>query len=220
MADEIQFSFATAKITYVLIRNSAGLIWNGTSFGAYATGSYSTYPVLATEQGTASGFYIAATPVTMAAGVYSVAAKQQLGGSPSESDPTVAVGELQWNGTYQVPLSDLATSGQIGQGFPMRVARGVMIQNWSIYMKSSADHITPLTSGIVSGQISRDGGAFGALQSGLFTEVGLGFYNLSALTSGDMLANTVRLLFTANGISGGAADPLPQVVLTQRTSGF
>jgi hypothetical protein len=123
-----------------------------------------------------------------------------------------------WNGAT-VGLADLATSGQIGLVSPMRLARGVGILNFPVYLKSSADHVTPFTSGVVSGQISRDNGSFGALQSGAITEIGLGHFNLFALTSGDLLANTVRLHFTATGISGGSSDPLPISLVLQRTSG-
>ena len=71
---------------------------------------------------------------------------------------------------------------------------------------------------MVSGQIARDGGAFGALQSGTVTERGLGFFDCT-LTSGDLLANTVKLVFTAVGVSGGAADPVPFGAVLQRSSG-
>jgi hypothetical protein len=80
--------------------------------------------------------------------------------------------------------------------------------------------VTPFTSGVVSGQIWRDGATSPSpLQSGAFTEVGNGFYNLQALTSGDLLATTVKLLFSAQGISGGQADVLPMSVVLQRSSG-
>lgn len=219
MAGEIQVSFVAARTLYFLVRDRTGQIWNGSSFGAYATGSYTDYDVAMTEQGTASGYYVGTFPAAIAAGVYSIVAKQQLGGTPAETDTTIGTGDYHWTGTVTVQLSDVATSGQIGQGFPARLARGTMIQNFPIYLKSSADHVTPLVSGVVSGQISRDNGSFGALQSGAFVERGLGFYELQALTSGDLLANTVKLLFTAVGVSGGAADPVPISLVLQRTSG-
>jgi hypothetical protein len=220
MASELQFSYATGKTCYVLIRNSVGQIWNtaGSAFEAYAAGSYTDYAISAVEQG-ASAYYTATMPSTIAAGVYSITAKEQLAGSAAQTDPTVATGDEQWNGSVTLPLSNLATSGQLGQISPIRLARGTQILNFPVYLKSSADHMTPFTSGVVSGQIARDGGSFGALQSGAFTEIGLGYYNLQALTSGDLLANTVKLVFTANGISGGASDPLPLSFILQRTSG-
>ncbi len=94
-----------------------------------------------------------------------------------------------------------------------------MITNFPIYFQSEIDHVTPLTSGVCSGQIARDNGPFGPLQSGAFTEAGLGYYNLQALTSGDMNGRTIKLVFSAIGVSGGAADPVPLSFLTQPTSG-
>lgn len=146
-------------------------------------------------------------------------AKEQLTGSPLESDPTVATGEEQWTGAALFPLSDLATSGQFGQLAPLRLARGTMIQNFPFPLVSAADHVTPFISGVVSGQISRDGGSFAALQSGAFTELGNGFYSLQAFTSGDLLCNTAAVVFNCVGISGGAADPRRLSLVLQRTSG-
>ena len=183
----------------------------------YDASFYTDFAISATEQGS-SNFYAASFPAAVPAGVYNLDAHQQTGGSAAQTDPRVAAGEEQWNGTALFPLSDLATSGQIGQIGPIRLARGTMVQNFPIYLKSAADHITPFTSGVVSGQISRDGGAFGVLQSGTITEVGLGSYKIN-LTSGDLNANTVMLVFTANGISGGTSDPLPIAAVLQRVSG-
>jgi hypothetical protein len=97
------------------------------------------------------------------------------------------------------------------------MARSEMVLNYPIYLVSAADHITPMTSGIVSGQIARDGGAFTTLQSGAFLEKGLGTY-VTTLTSGDLDATIVRLVFTATNISGGTSDPLVERVVLQRSS--
>lgn len=214
MAGEIQASFQAGKTCYFLVRSRTAQIWNGSSFEAYTAGNYATYPISLVEQGTASAFYVGTFPATITPGVYSIVAKQQISGTPAETDPTIAVGDYQWNGSVTVPLSDLATSGQLGQLVPLRPARGVMILNFGFKMVSAADHITPLISGVISGQIARDGGAFGPLQSGAFTETGLGWYNLQALTSGDLLANTAKLVFT-----GAGADQRDFFLLMQRTSG-
>lgn len=222
MAGEMQLSFQSGKTVYCLVRNRIGQIWNtvNAAFEAYLTASYANFVVSATEQGTASAFYTATFPSAIPAGVYGIVAKQQLAGSAAETDPTIADGEINWNGSVSLPLSDLATSGQVGQVAPIRIARAQQILNFPFKLVSSADHLTAFTSGVVSGQISRDGGAFGALQSGNFAEIGLGFYRLSALTSGDLLANSVALVFTAAGISGGTADQRDFSLILQRISGF
>lgn len=222
MSAEIQASYQSGKTLYALIRNSVGQIWSTVagSFGTYATGSYTDYDVSLTEQGTASAFYTGTFPAAIAAGVYGIVVKQQLGGSPAETDPTVAAGDFHWNGTAAMPLSDLATSGQVGQFLPMRLFRGQMIRNFSFKMVSTTDHVTGLVSGVVSGQILRDNGNWGALQSGAFTEKGRGWYTLQALTSGDLLADTAALEFTAVGVSGGEADPKGFSLILQRVSGY
>jgi hypothetical protein len=223
MAGEIQVPFQTGKTVYALIRDRNAKVWNTSggvgAFESYLTANFSSYTISLTEQGT-SAYFAGAWPSAIPAGVYNLVAKSQTGGSPAETDTTIAQGSEQWNGTALAPLSDTATSGQLGQGFPSRIARGTMVQNFPLYFKSAADHVSPFTSGVVSGQIQRDAGTtWNALQSGTFTEVGQGFYFLQALTSGDLLANTARLLFTATGVSGGAADPVPITLVLQRTSG-
>jgi len=218
MAGEIQASYSTGKTVYCLIRDRTGNIWNGSAFVSYLTANYSLYVVSLTEQGSASGYYAGTFPASAVAGIYNITAKNQSGGSPLETDATIAVGDLNWNGSATLPLSDLATSGQIGQVAPIKVYRGQMLSNFMFKLVSSADHITPFTSGVCSGQISKDGAAFTALASGIFAEVGLGFYK-TTMVSGDLLCNTAAITFTANGISGGSSDPRDFSMILQRTSG-
>lgn len=220
MAGEIQVSYKTGQTVYALVRNATGKVWNTQSgaFETYVTANYANYVVSLTEQGSASSYYAGNFPPSIVAGVYNVVAKQQVGGSAAETDPTVGSGDIQWNGSNVLPRSDLATSGQIGQALPLKIYRGQMISNFPFKLVSSADHVTPLTSGVCSGQISRDGGAFTALQSGGFSEIGLGWYSVP-LTSGDLLCNTAALVFTAVGVSGGASDPRDFGFILQRTSG-
>lgn len=223
MANEIQFSFRTGATCYFETRNqTSGFIWNTASgaFMGYVSGTPNANIIVSTVEQGATGLYAGNFPSAIGPGVYSIRARQQLGGSAADSDPTVAVGDFQWNGTAPAPLSDTATSGQIGQIGPMRIARGTMVKPFPIYLKSSADHVTPFTSGVVSGQISKDGAAFTALQSGAFTEIGLGAYSCQALTSGDTSCNAAVLVFNAAGISGGSSDPLVMSFLTQKVSGF
>lgn len=220
MAGELQSSFSSGKTCYFLIRDRTGQIWNTSTsaFVAYATASYSNFTISATEQGTASSYYAATFPSAIVAGTYSVVMKNQAGGTAAETDATVAAGNVEWNGTAIAPISDTATSGLVGQGLPLRMARGVMVQNFKFKLVSATDHVTPFTSGVCSGQINRDNGTFGALQSGTFTEEGLGFYRVT-LTSGDVLANTIGLSFSATGVSGGTSDARDFSVVLQRTSG-
>lgn len=221
MSSEIQFLFKHGGTCYFTVRNRVGQIWNTSSglFEAYNAANWANYAVSTTEQGSSATF-AGNFPSTIVAGIYGIVAISQIGGTPAETDTPIASGEFQWNGTVSLPLSDLVTSGQFGQNSPIPIYRGQMVKNFPIRLVSSADHVTPLTSGILSGQVSRDGAAFTVLQSGAFTEIGNGFYALQALTSGDLLANTVALLFNGVGISGGISDPLPLSIVLQRTSGF
>jgi hypothetical protein len=222
MANEIQFNYSSAKTCYFLIRNSIGQVYNTSSlaFESYTTANFNAgrYNNSVSEQGSASGYYTGTFPANIGPGTYAITAKQQLGGSIAETDPSIAAGNVEWNGAALAPLSDTATSGQVGQNTPMRIYRGQQLLNFPFKLVSSADHVTPFTSGVCSGQISRDGGAFGALQSGAFTEIGLGFYKTN-LTSGDLLGNTIAITFSSVGISGGTADSRDMVLITQRTSG-
>lgn len=221
MSSEIQVNYQTGRTVYTLIRDRTGQIWNVLSgaFQAYNSVLYPGFPLSLTEQGTSGGgFYAGNFPSAITAGVYGVTGKVQGGASPIDGDATIGVENYQWNGVATLPLSDLASSGQIGQIGPIRMARGVAVSGFPFKLVSSADHITPFVSGVVSGQVSRNGAAFGPLQSGLCTEVGLGWFRVN-LTSGDMLGDVVALVFTAIGISGGNADQRDFAIITQRTSG-
>lgn len=223
MAGSTQFPARTGANCYVVIRDRNGRPWStsgGTGgFETFTSGNYADYAVAAVEQGI-TGWFVGNFPAALPPGYYNLDAHEQAGGTPLQTDLRVAGGTEQWNGSELIPLSDLATSSQLGFISPLRPARGVMIQNFPVYFKSATDHVTPFTSGSGSGQIWRDGAvAPVALQSGAFTEVGNGWYNLQALTSGDLLANSVKILFSC-GISGVAqADPVPMAFLLQRTSG-
>ena len=221
MAAELQVNYTSGSVVYAHVRSAVGTIWNGSALESYVTANIANYKIACTEQGSASGYYTATFPGAVA-GVYAVTYKQQMGGSPAESDPTIAVELFHWDGTVHVAESSLATSGQVGQFLPMRMARGVAVSGFVFKLVSSSDHVTNFTSGVISGQISRDGGSFGALQSGLtigaYTEIGNGWYRCN-LTSGDLAATTVALLFTGAGISGGTCDQRDFGFVLQRTSG-
>jgi hypothetical protein len=213
----------TGMTCYFLIRGSGSSVWStsgGTGgFEGFDSDHWTDYDVALTEQG-ASNIYVGNFPAAVPAGVFDIDARQQAAGSPAQTDNCFAGGEVEWDGTKRLPLSDLATSGLLARNTPVRLARSEMVLNFPLYLKSAADHVTPFVSGVVSGQIWRDGATTpSALQSGAFTEVGRGFYNLQALTSGDVDAVTVKLLFTANGVSGGTSDPLPMAFVMQRSSG-
>lgn len=222
MAAELQVNAGSGLTIYALVRSATGTIWNGVSLESYVTANFANYKIASTEQGSASGYYVATFPSGLTAGTFNITWKQQNGGSPAESDTTIAVQTFSWNGSGETNLAGAATSGQVGTYLPLRMFRGGMVQNFPFKLVSSADHVTPFTSGVVSGMISRDGGAFTVLQSGTaiagYQECGRGWYVVS-LTSGDLNANTAALSFTAVGVSGGSADQRDFGMVLQRTSG-
>lgn len=222
MAGEIACDAPTGLSLYANIRerNSGGRIWNGSSFAAYSatSGAQFTYAVDLTEQ-SQSGHYVGNMPTLIVGGTYDVTIKQRSGAPYLEGDLNIGGGQVEWNGEEAVPLSDLATSGQVSLGLPIKMARGVMVQNFGVLFRSFADGKTPLLSGVCSGQIQRDASTtWGTLQSGSFTNHGNGFYSVT-LTSGDLLANTARLLFTCQDTSGGSAIDVGMSIVLQRSSG-
>jgi hypothetical protein len=104
MAAELQCPHASGKVVYALVRDTAGRVFDGAGFGAYATANLADYTLSLVEQGTASGYYVGDFPA-VGAGVYNVAAFERAGGSPAEGDPLVAIGTIEWDGTAVVPLA-------------------------------------------------------------------------------------------------------------------
>jgi hypothetical protein len=95
-----QFIHTTGKTCYVIITtpNDGQKIWNGATFEVYVTANYATYPVTATEAGTASGRYTFTIPA-LAEGIYEVIAYEQAGANPAETDTAVGLGQFSWDGS-------------------------------------------------------------------------------------------------------------------------
>lgn len=227
MAGELTLNFTTAVTLYANIRDRiSGYVWNGTTFEAYlsASGNQSSYAVTMTEQGTASQFYAGNMPGAISGGSYDVTVKQRMNAWFAETDPPVGQGSVDWIGSGQRLrfLSDVATSGQVSLTLPVKLTKGVAISGFVFKLVSSVDHVTPLTSGVVSGQISKNGAAYTNLQSGTavanYVELGKGMYRVN-LTSGDMDADVIALNFYGVGVSGGASDNRDLVIYCQKASG-
>lgn len=105
MAESIQVQHTASGATvYVLIRNSAGAVWNGAAFETYLTANLGTYAVSLTEQGTASRFYAGAVP-GLSLGLYTFVAFVRAGGSPAETDTVIGSGDVDWSGTAFAGIS-------------------------------------------------------------------------------------------------------------------
>lgn len=101
MANEIQAVGTHGTTVYAIVRSATGTVWRTDThvFEAYATANLANYTISLTEQGTASCFFVGTFPTALTtAGMYSVVAYQQAGGSPAEGDTPIAVGTIDWNG--------------------------------------------------------------------------------------------------------------------------
>ena len=110
MAGELECVHTTGRTVYFQVRNSSGLIFNTASglYEAYLTANIADYDVAATEQGTASGVYVASIPAGISSGLLNIVAKDRAGGAPAETDLTIATGEVNWSGSIVPFLPGLA----------------------------------------------------------------------------------------------------------------
>ena len=143
MSGELKTSYIPGQTLYFIVRTNTGTVWNGATFEAYTAGNFANYDIAAVEQGT-SGFYIGTMPV-VTAGVYSVEARVQAGGSPAQSDLSLGSGDIEWNGTVESYLygnSQLAAAGlnNISAADPGVVATTwaqMVVQTWRRLFKKS-----------------------------------------------------------------------------------
>jgi hypothetical protein len=114
MAAIIESVLQTGVIAYAIIRNNAGLVWNGSSFEAYNSANWATYAVSLTEQASSS-YFKASFPSAISAGIYSFVIHQ--GSPPAIGDYAVDRGTIDWDGSSQnyigliidkLPTSDIS----------------------------------------------------------------------------------------------------------------
>lgn len=220
--NELQVDYGvTGKIIYFLVRSSVGAIYNGSSLETYNSVHYSTYPITATEEGS-SGFYVATMP-GLSAGIYSVVAKLQAGGSPAESDISVGNGNLTWNGTIVINYANIAqiatqtvtcSSGvtvypAVGSANELAVdSNGRITVNNDRFFKNTAyakfallmvdNNGAPKTGLAITSQVAKDGGVFGSTSNSV-SELAYGWY-LIDLSASDLNADSVILRFSAIGV--------------------
>jgi len=107
MANEIQMPYTAAGQTlYAVIRDVNAQTWDNTAgaWEAYDTASLGDYDIPMSQQGTASRYYVATFPVTIAAGRYYVTMFLQVGGSPAEGDKLLGHDRIDWNGSAIIGL--------------------------------------------------------------------------------------------------------------------
>jgi hypothetical protein len=237
MANELQTSFLPNQSVYFLVRNQAGQIWSTTgtpSFVTYATADYLFYVLTATEQGTDSGYYTADMPATIPAGVYNVLAKfdaTMIG--QLETDLTVGAGQVEWNGSAVIPLSNFAISGvpvnllsgrsvlvYSGQlsGFQVNVHSGTLWPaSGATQIASGSFVVAGLHSGSLSGQFVNVFSGSLVLPSG--GNVGLLSGQFVNVYSGQLSGRPVNPLsgqtwLAPNSLSGQSVNPHSGVFVT------
>lgn len=109
MANELVIHYLTGATLYALLHDATGQIWNGAAFAAPGSANWTDYDIAMSEVATATGIYRGTMPGA-AAGVYGFVVRRQAGASPAVTDIVVGAGSIEWNGTAEVPLSEVATT--------------------------------------------------------------------------------------------------------------
>lgn len=99
---------------------------------------------------------------------------------------------------------------EISADLPSRITKNVALNDFTFLMVDETDHVTAETGLTVSGTISKDGAAFGALTNSV-VEIGNGMYGVD-ITQAEMNADSIILRFTATG-----ADDRFVSIMTQPT---
>lgn len=108
MANELICVYPTGNTLYTHVFDATGQIWNGSAFEAPASGNWANYDIAMSEAAAATQIYRGTMPGA-GAGAYSFVVRKQAGGSPAVADIAVAVGDLEWDGSAELPLSDTNT---------------------------------------------------------------------------------------------------------------
>lgn len=106
MANEIRYrdpSGTTGLNLYAFRFTPTGTVWNGSSHVAFNASSWATYAItLSAFSG--GGFYAADMPAA-GAGKYEITVFRRAGGAPAATDQSLGAGEIEWDGSAEVPLS-------------------------------------------------------------------------------------------------------------------
>ena len=163
MANELVINHPTGSTLYALLFNGTGQIYNGATFGAPDSASWTDYDIAMTEATTATGIYRADMPA-VAAGVYGWVVRKQAGANPAVSDITVGAGSIRWTGTAEeaVPAAvnvtysaGVAVSGRLAEATDIPAAVDVSL----LALEATAQAIL------------EDTGTAGALLSGIDSNV-------------------------------------------------
>ncbi len=109
MANELVINYPTGATLYAMLFDATGQVWNGSTFAAPGSASWTDYDIAMTEAATATGIYRASMPA-VAAGVYSFVVRKQAGASPAVGDITAGSGRIEWTGTAEYSVMQTGDS--------------------------------------------------------------------------------------------------------------
>lgn len=207
MGNKLILSDAPTGLTTLyaqLIESSTGLFLNTSGTPAletYNSGHLDDYAIPLSEIGD-SGVYQATFPAAPAA-AYVSKVKNQAGGSPAESDPTIAVtGEaIIWDGAAILSMADMA---------PLAPQRNTEGPRFSFFMAYASDHFTPAVGlSAIAVERSIDGEPFATATGDALAGSGYGVYTFLP-SAADQNGGEIVFRFTAAG-----CDPRLIVIRTR-----
>jgi len=135
MANELVIHYPTGATLYALLFDATGQVWNGSTFAAPGSASWTDYDIAMSEVATSTGIYRASMPAA-AAGVYGWVVRKQAGANPAVGDITVGAGSIRWTGTAEetVPAAvnvtysaGVAVSGRLAEATDIPAAVDVSL---------------------------------------------------------------------------------------------
>lgn len=123
MSGELRIASATGGIVYAHVLNASSQRWNGSTFETYVSANYDNYDIVTVEQGS-SGVYVGDFPAAIvSAGNYGVIYYLQESSGPTEGDPVVGTGTINWDGDSISVDEDVAAGEMTGLDWKTYVLR-------------------------------------------------------------------------------------------------
>lgn len=129
-----------------------------------------------------------------------------------DEDMDIAAGNVTEHMLYTILHSDLPTAMkefEVELFVPEPIRRNVAFANFPFVMKSSSDHVTPLSGLTVTAERSINGASFAACANSP-GEVGSGSYSIN-LANTDLNGISIQFKFTASGADPTIITIIPSV---------
>ena len=157
MANELVILYPTGATLYAMLFDATGQIYNGSTFAAPSSASWTDYDIAMSEAATATGIYRASMPAA-AAGSYGWVVRKQAGAGPAVTDIAVGSGEIRWTGT-----AEEAVPAAVNVTYSAGVALAGRLAEYA--------DVSPLALEATAQAILEDTGTAGALLSGIDSNV-------------------------------------------------